>query len=46
MINCYGLSLDSYKMVIGIQWLESLRPILWDFASRTMAFVHDGHRVV
>jgi hypothetical protein len=42
MINCYGLSLSSYKMVLGVQWLESLEPIMWDFASRTMAF-WDGH---
>jgi hypothetical protein len=41
-INCYGLSLGSYKMVLSIQWLESLEPILWDFASCTMAF-WDGH---
>jgi hypothetical protein len=33
-------------MVLGVQWLQSLGPILWDFASRTMAFVRDGHRVV
>jgi hypothetical protein len=44
-INYYGLSLGSYKMVLGIQWLESLGPIVWDFVSRTMAF-RDGHQVV
>jgi hypothetical protein len=27
-IDCYGLSLGSYDMVLGVQWLESLRPIL------------------
>jgi hypothetical protein len=32
-------------MVLGIQWLESLGPILWDFRNRTMAFVWNGHRV-
>jgi hypothetical protein len=46
MIACYGLSLGSYEMVFGVQWQESLGPIVWDFASRTMAFVRDGHRIV
>jgi hypothetical protein len=27
-IDCYGLPLGSYGMVLGIQWLESLGPIL------------------
>jgi hypothetical protein len=44
-IDCYGLSLGSCDMVLGVQWLESLGPILWDFARRTMGFVHNGHRI-
>jgi hypothetical protein len=40
IIDCYGLSIDSYDMVLGVQWLESLGSVLWDFASRTIAFVH------
>jgi hypothetical protein len=42
IINCYGLALGSYDMVLGVQWLESLRPILWDFKNRTMSFVRHG----
>jgi hypothetical protein len=38
-IDCYGLSLSSYDMLLGVQWLESLGPILWDFGRWTMAFV-------
>jgi hypothetical protein len=33
IINCYGLSIGSYDMVVRVQWLESLGPVLWDFAS-------------
>jgi hypothetical protein len=33
-------------MVLGVQWLESLGPLLWDFDRRTMAFVCDGHRIL
>jgi hypothetical protein len=45
-ISYYGLLLGFYETVLDVQWLESLRPILWDFTSRTMAFIRDGHRVV
>jgi hypothetical protein len=44
-IDCYGLSLGSYDMVLGVQWLESLGPILWDFSCHTMGFVRNGRRV-
>jgi hypothetical protein len=44
-IDCYGLEIASYEMVLGVQWLESLRPILWDFERRTMDFVRNDHRV-
>jgi hypothetical protein len=46
IIDCYGLALGAYDMVLGVQWLESLGPILWDFSRRTMAFVRHGHRVL
>jgi hypothetical protein len=44
-IDCYDISLGSYDMVLGVHWLESLGPILWDFGRSTIAFVRDGHRV-
>jgi hypothetical protein len=28
VIDCYRLALRSYDMVLGVQWLESLGPIL------------------
>jgi hypothetical protein len=44
-LDCFGLMLGSYEMVLGVQWLESLGPILWDFTARTIIFVWNGHRV-
>jgi hypothetical protein len=44
-IDCYGLSLGSYDMVLGVQWLESLGPVLWDFKNRTLSFERNGHTV-
>jgi hypothetical protein len=45
-IACYGLALGFFDMVLGVQWLKSLGPILWDFGRRAMTFVQDGHRVM
>jgi hypothetical protein len=45
-IDCYGLALGSFDMVLGVQWLEALGPILWDFGQRTMGFVRNGHRIL
>jgi hypothetical protein len=44
-IDCYGLSLGSYDMVVGVQWLESHGMILWDFWHRTMSFKRHGRIV-
>jgi hypothetical protein len=44
-IDCYGLSLGSYDMVLGVQWLESLGPVLWDFKNRTLSFERNGRTV-
>jgi hypothetical protein len=46
ILNCYGLPIGSYDMVLGVQWLESLGPMLWDFTSGTIAFVRNGHHVL
>jgi hypothetical protein len=45
-IDCYGLELALYEMVLGAQWLESLESILWDFGRCTSAFVRNGHLVL
>jgi hypothetical protein len=45
-IGYYGLALGTYQMVLGVQWLESLGPIHWDFRRRMLAFVWNGHQVL
>jgi hypothetical protein len=44
-IDCYNPKIASYEMVLGVQWLKSLSPILWDTSRHTMDFVRNGHRV-
>jgi hypothetical protein len=42
VMNCYALSLEGFDVILGVQWLKSLGPIVWDFTTLTMAFVHEG----
>jgi hypothetical protein len=39
IIDCFRLALSSFDMVLGIQWLESLGPILWNFGKHMLTFV-------
>jgi hypothetical protein len=45
VIDCYGLALGSYEMVLGVQWLASLGPILWDFGTQPMSFIRNRHTI-
>lgn len=44
-IDCYSIPIDTYDMVLGIMFLRTLGPILWDFDDLCMAFWKEGHRV-
>jgi hypothetical protein len=44
-ISCYVLPLDSFDVVLGVHWLCSLGPILWDFAHLSMSFWQHGRTV-
>lgn len=44
-INCYTIPLEEFDLVVGIQWLETLCPILWDFANKMMSFWRGDHRI-
>jgi len=45
-VDCYSIPLDSYDMVLGVTWLRTLGPILWDFDNLCMAFTYHGRRVL
>ena len=38
-MDCFSIPLECYDMVLGIAWLRTLGPILWDFKGLRMAFV-------
>ncbi|KAF3645204.1 hypothetical protein FXO38_19759 [Capsicum annuum] len=37
-VDLYVIPLDAFDIVLGIKWLQTLDPILWDFALLTMSF--------
>jgi|UPI0004DEAEA7 hypothetical protein len=39
-ISYYTLAMDGFDIVLGVQWLHTLGPILWNFGDLTMAFWH------
>jgi hypothetical protein len=41
-LTCYILPLDGFDVVLGVQWLRTLGPILWDFEKLTMTFWSQG----
>jgi hypothetical protein len=45
-VDCCSIPLDYYNMVLGVAWLRTLGPILWDFDDLCMAFWHHGRRVL
>jgi hypothetical protein len=36
--NFYVLPLDGFDVVLGVQWLRTLGPVLWDFDDLKMTF--------
>ena len=45
-LEWYAIPLDCFDMVLGIAFLKTLGPILWDFDELCMSFWHRGHRVL
>jgi hypothetical protein len=44
-IDCYTLPLEGFDVILGVHWLKSLGPIIWDFAALSMAFLRQGRSV-
>ncbi|XP_039820334.1 uncharacterized protein LOC120682466 [Panicum virgatum] len=44
-LEWYAIPLDCFDMVLGIAFLKTLGPILWDFDELCMSFWHRGHKV-
>jgi len=44
-VDLYALPLGEYDMVLGVHWLGTLGPILWDFARHTMCFTRAGRSI-
>lgn len=45
-IDYYVIPLEEFNLVLSIRWLETLGPILWDFANKTMSFWRTNHMVM
>lgn len=44
-VDCYSIPLDKWDMILGVSFLRTLGPILWDFDDMCMAFTKEGRRV-
>lgn len=43
--NFYALILGDCNVILGVYWLKTLGPILWDFMHLTMTFELEGRKV-
>jgi hypothetical protein len=46
VLDSFVIPLAGYNMVLGVHWLRTLGPILWDFTKARMSCWRDDHRVV
>lgn len=42
IIDCFALDLGGFDIALGVHWLRTLGPIVWDFESLMMAFWYGG----
>jgi hypothetical protein len=43
--SCFGITLGSFDLILGYDYLRALGPILWDFAHHRLSFIRGGQRV-
>lgn len=41
-VDCYAIPVNCCNLVLGVKFLRTLAPILWDFDDLCMAFLHHG----
>jgi hypothetical protein len=46
VFNFFVILLDGYNMVLGVNWLRTLGPIVWDFERGRMPFWWGNHYVM
>jgi len=44
MADMIVVALGSCEMILGVQWLATLGPILWDFEKLRMEFKYNGKK--
>jgi len=44
-ISCFDIDLGGFDLILGVDYLRTLGPILWDFEKLCMAFWWHGHYV-
>lgn len=44
-VDCYSIALDKWDMILGITFLRTLGPILWDFNDLCMAFTRGDRQL-
>jgi hypothetical protein len=45
-MDAYAIPLDSFDIILGVQFLRTLGPILWDLANMSMTFWKNGYQVL
>jgi hypothetical protein len=46
LMDAYAIPLDSFDIILGITFLCTLGPILWDLEDLCMAFWRRGQRIL
>jgi hypothetical protein len=44
-VTCAGIDLGGFDFILGVDFLRTLCPILWDLEAMTVSFLHRGTRV-
>lgn len=44
-INFFGINLGRFNLILGVDYLKTLGPILWDLEDLCMAFNRGGRRM-